>query len=96
MNKHIGTVIDSSYFQSYHIIKGNNVYQKRICPHCMEEVEEGFEQLDKDGRSNGFAGALPHICEMFKILTARGDYAITTEHLKCPNLEWGQFMFIKC
>lgn len=95
MSKFIGTIIDKSYFDTYHIVKGNNIYQKRICPHCMEEVEEGFERIDHNGRSSGFAGTLPHICEMFKKLNMRGDYAFTAEHLKfIPELEWEQFIFI--
>ena len=93
--RHLGVIIDKSYFDTYHIIKGNNAYSMRICPYCMEKVEEGFEHINPDGRSSGFAGALPHICEDYKRLNARGDYAISSEHLKfIPKLEWGQFIFI--
>ena len=58
--KHIGTIIDKSYFESYNIIKGNNNYLKRICPYCEEEIELGFSRVGENG---GFAGTLPHECK---------------------------------
>ncbi len=58
--RHLGVIIDKSYFDTYHIIKGNNAYSMRICPYCMEEVELGFSKVGKNG---GFAGTLPHECK---------------------------------
>ncbi len=92
--KHVGTITDRSYYDTYWEIKGNTVYSKRICPHCEAVVEIGFEHLDTNGRGTGFAVALPHICKVFQDLNARGDYAFTAEHLRfIPRLEWGQFIF---
>ena len=61
--KHIGTIIDKSYFETFHRIKGNNIHAYKMCMYCMEEVELGFECIDSNGRSSGFAVTLPHECK---------------------------------
>ncbi len=95
MSRHIGTIIDRSYFKTYHTIKGNNIYSKRICPICLEEIELGFERINHDGRSSGFAGTLPHICNKFKEfnLIEKLHMQLTDLSKFNPELEWGQFIF---
>ena len=92
MAKHIGTIIDKSYFQSYELIdERNNIHTYKICKVCLEPIDRGFRKDD----NNGFAGTLPHICEKFKEFLSRGVEVSIFMKEFIPELEWGQFIFIK-
>ncbi len=97
MRRYIGTIIDKSYFEIYHTIKGNNAYSKRICSICLEEIELGFEKINHNGRNSGFAGTLPHICDKFKEfnLIQKLHIQLTDLNKFNPELEWGQFIFME-
>ena len=92
MTKHIGTIIDSSYFQSYELIDEHyhNIHSYKICKVCLKPIDRGFMRDDK----SGFAGTLPHICDEFKEFLPKGVEVSMFMKRFIPELEWGQFIFI--
>ena len=93
MIKHIGTIIDKSYFEPYWVKETNNIHLYRICKICYEPIDLGFS---KDENS-GFACTLPHICDRFKEFNKmlKGTHTQLDLSKFIPELEWGQFIFIK-
>lgn len=60
MSKHIGTIIDQSYFDSFVIKdKTGHFHLYKICPYCNEQIDLGF---GKDEYLSSFAGTLTHEC----------------------------------
>ncbi len=76
----IGTIIDPSFFETYHTVKGNIGYSYKICPYCEKEIELSCEHFDAQSRSQGVAGTLPHECS-FWIDEARHRVGIYEKHV---------------